>query len=311
MSQPFVYAGVDVSQSSLTASLPGFGVKELENSLPKILKFLRKAKQSTPGLMVCCEASGGYEMELIEACFQEQVPVCVVAPNRVRHWARSRNILAKTDHIDAPLITDFATQTQPRLLQPPKPVWKRLRELTRERQFQVDRCKQLTNHAGRQKNPDIQKLHRSEIRAARKRIQQLQRLILQTVASDSDLQQLLQRLMDPKGIGLITALTVMAEFPCMGQLGPQAISALAGVAPFNNDSGKSKKRRLIRGGNARVRRVLYMAALTASNHNPILKNFYQRLLAKGKDAKQALTALSRKLIRLMERIAADPTFQPS
>jgi len=310
MYPPFVYAGVDVSKAILMVFVPGFGSWQFNNTEKGIRKFLKKACQ-IPGLAVCCEASGGYELALTDACLDKGIPVSVVPPHRVRYWAKGKGILAKTDKIDARLISDYAAQNEIRFLEKPGYDWKSLRELTRERQYQVNRRKDLQNHMSLKKDKELRRMNRSEIRATEKRIQKLEQRIQEFIDAEESLQELVGRLTVVKGIAWVTATTVVAEFPYLDQLGPQAASALAGVAPFNCDSGKFKGHRKTQGGNARVRTALYMAAMSASSCNHVLKGFYRRLLLKGKEKKLALIALARKLIRLMARIAADPTFQPT
>ena len=197
------------------------------------------------------------------------------------------------------------------LLEAPDPALVRLRALSRERQFEVERLTDLRNHASLQKQPDLKRMNRSQIRAAEKSVKRLEDLVDDMLESNDSLKRLIERLELPKGIGRITSVTVLAEFPFLGQMGPQSASTLAGLVPFNNDSGKFKGKRRIRAGNARVRRVLYMAALSAARSNPILRDFHSRLVDNGKEAKVAVVAVARKLIRLMARIAADPEFQPS
>ena len=310
MSHSPVHAGIDVSQSLLVVSISGKSRSRFPNTAAGIRKFIRNAEK-IPGLVVCCEASGGYEADLVEACQLHNIPVAVVAPLRVRQWASSQNILAKTDDIDADTILNFATHSKLHLRQTPDPKRKKLQHLSRFRQFQTDRLVDLKNRVASERDPFLKRVGRSEIRETKKRIQSISREMKQVVDSDPKLRSLVARMTVPKGIGPVTALTVIAELPLIGQLGPQAVSALSGLAPFNRDSGKFKGRRCIRGGNQRVRRVLYMAALTAAFHNPLLIPFYQRLIQSGKDAKLALIAVARKIIRLLERIAADPTFQPT
>ena len=310
MSLSFVYAGIDVSKAILAVYIPGWGYKEFENSAAGIEKLIRIALD-IPNLVICCEASGGYEQEFLEACLKQNLPACLVSPRRVRQWAHSQNILAKTDKIDAQVIAGYAENSQIRLLEVPDPALVRLRALSRERQFEVERLTDLRNHVSLQKQPDLKRMNRSQVRAAQKRVKHLEALINDMIESNDSLERLIQRLELPKGIGRITSVTVLAEFPFLGQMGPQAASTLAGLVPFNNDSGKFKGKRRIRAGNARVRRVLYMASVSAARSNLILRDFHSRLLDNGKQGKVALVAVARKLIRLMERIAADPEFQPS
>lgn len=308
---PLLFAGIDVGKCILKVFIPGVGHLSFENSASGIGKLIGRLKQ-IPGVGVCCEASGGYEREVLQACLDHSIPACVVMPSRVRHWATSQGILAKTDEIDSEVISEYAEASRKRLrlLETPPAAISRLRALVREREFAVEQLKSLHNHLQLQKEPDLKRMGQAQVRYGEKKIQQLEQWIDETIESDESLRELVRRLEAVKGIGRITSSTVVAEFPFLGQMGGQAASTLAGLVPFNWDSGRLKGKRCIRGGNERVRRVAFMAALSASRYNAVLKPFYTRLRSKGKERKVALIAVARKIIRLMERIAADPTFVP-
>lgn len=308
---PLLFAGIDVSQLILSVFIPGVGHLLFENTASGIQKLIGRIQQ-IPGLGICCEASGGYERELLEACLAQGMACCLVTPSRVRYWALSQGILAKTDKIDADVITQYAegSRNQLRLLEAPPEAVARLRALLREREFEVEQLTAQRNHLKLQKEPDLKRLGEGKVRSAKKRIRRLEEWIDQSIESEDSLRELIHRLEGVKGIGRITSATVVAEFPFLGQMGCQAASCLAGLVPFNQDSGKQKGKRRIQGGNSRVRRVLYLAALAAVRSNAILRAFHARLRSKGKEAKVALVAVARKLIRLMERIAADPSFVP-
>ncbi|NIV35483.1 MAG: IS110 family transposase [Anaerolineae bacterium] len=306
-----VYAGIDVSKDHLDVFIPGQGHLRFGNTPAQIRKLLRKIGP-IPGLILCCEASGGYEQELVQASLAKGIDMALVLASRVRHWARSQGILAKTDRIDAVVISRYAASTPGlRLVQPPCENLVRLKALVRRRKFEVDRLTALRNHLRLEREPDLKRMGRSEIRAAEKTIARLLVMINELIDSDDQLKSLAQRLEKPKGIGRMTSATVIAEMSLLGQVGAQAAAAYAGLAPYNYDSGPYRGRRRICGGNAHLRSALYMAAISAANFNPILRDFYQRLLANGKDKKLALIAVARKLARLIERIAADAAFDPA
>ena len=142
----------------------------------------------------------------------------------------------------------------------------------------------------------------------RKQADQLQDLMTKKVRQSDELSAKVERLQQVQGIGSVTALSLVALMPELGSLSDSQAASLAGVAPFNHDSGQFRGQRHIAGGRANVRSVLYMAALVASRHNPVLKVLYQRLLAAGKAKKLALTALMRKLIILSNRLLKNPNF---
>jgi transposase len=304
-----VYTGIDVSKNNLDVFVPGQGHLQFGNTPTQIRKLLRKIG-TIPGLILCCEASGGYEQALMQACFEQEVDIALVLASRVRQWARSQGILAKTDRIDAEVISRFAAHsTKLRLAQPPSTNLVRLRALVRKRQFEVERLTALRNHLQLEQQPELIRLGKTQIRQALKMIDTLLGKINELIESDPELSTLVHRLEKPKGIGRITAATAVCEMTLLGYAGPQSASAYAGLVPYNYDSGPYRGRRRICGGNARLRTALYMAAISAAHSNHILREFYQRLLANGKEKKVALIAVARKLARLIARIAADPAFE--
>ena len=155
----------------------------------------------------------------------------------------------------------------------------------------------------------VRKLSERLRKALQTQVEQFDQLIAAQIAADETLSQQSERLQEVKGIGPVTASTLLAEMPELGTLSRGEAAALSGLAPYNHDSGAHKGRRTIHGGRAQVRRVLYMAALVAARYNPILKAFYDRLVADGKAKKLALIALMRKLIILLNHLLKKPKFK--
>ncbi len=155
----------------------------------------------------------------------------------------------------------------------------------------------------------VRKLSQKLIRELEKQIVTLEKAIAEVIDDDDTLRQQCERLQEVKGIGQVTASTLLATLPELGQLNRKQIGALAGVVPYNQDSGRHRGRRTIRGGRLAVRRVLYMAATVAARFNPILREFYQRLVTAGKPKKLALTAVMRKLVTLLNHLLKNPQFK--
>lgn len=155
----------------------------------------------------------------------------------------------------------------------------------------------------------VAKMGRHLLKTLENQIAQLEEMIAAQIEASATLKQQSARLQEVKGVGAVTASTVLAEMPELGTLSRNETGALTGVAPYNCDSGQHRGRRTIRGGRAQVRRVLYMAAVVAARFNPILRAFYQRLLAAGKPKKLALTAVMRKLIVLLNHLLKNPDFK--
>lgn len=245
--------------------------------------------------LVVVEASGGYEAAIVSELVERGLAVALVNPSRVRAFARAEGLLAKTDKIDARLIARFGATMKPQAQARREQAQLELSQwVTRRRQLVV----MLTAEKNRlQTAPKaIQAQIRSHLEWLQAQIAELEQLINQAIASNPTWRETARRVETVPGIGAITASTLLADLPELGQLNRQKIAALVGVAPFNHDSGKHRGKRRIFGGRTSVRSVLYMATLSAIRHNPVIKSFYQHLLAKGKVKKVALTACMRKLL---------------
>lgn len=301
------YIGLDIGKDRLDYSIndtqEGFCANDLagRTALVKQLKAL-------PGVRVVCEASGGYEKLIVAQMLEAGIEVCVVQPGRVRAFAHAEGLLAKTDRIDARLLRRFGSAMSPRLAVPRDESSATLRELVEHRRqlstqhAQVEERRRL---AGR----TLDKLLQHEATFLKKQLDTVERMIEEHIDNDPDMRSKSKRLQEVRGIGPILAATVLAYVPELGQIENAQISALLGIAPFAKDSGLSKGKRHCRGGRSQVRHVLYMAAVSAARSNPILKEFYQRLLSNGKPAKICLVAVMRKMACLMNRLIADPSFE--
>jgi len=244
------------------------------------------------------EASGGYEAAVVSELVERGQAVAVVNPTRVRAFARAEGILAKTDKIDAGVIARFGATMQP------APQARRDHNQLELNQW-ITRRRQLVLMVTAEKNRvqtalgDIQADIARHIAWMQTQIEALEQRINQAIAANPTWRETARRIETVPGVGAITASTLVADLPELGQLNRQKIAALVGVAPFNHDSGKRRGKRRIFGGRASVRSVLYMATLSAIRHNPVIKSFYDRLLAKGKVKKVALTACMRKLLVIL------------
>lgn len=248
--------------------------------------------------LVVIEASGGYEAGLVSELLARGQAVALVNPTRVRSFARAEGLLAKTDKIDARLIARFGATMQPA----PRP---RQEQAQLELNQWVSRRRQLVDMAVTEKNrlqtalPTIQADIEHHLAWLQAEIDRLEQQISQAIINNPLWREKARRLTTVPGVGPITASTLLADLPELGQLNRGQIAALVGVAPFNHESGKQRWKRRIFGGRTSVRSVLYMATLSATKHNPVIKSFYQRLVDKGKLKKVALTACMRKLLVIL------------
>lgn len=311
MANTYVYIGIDVAKASLELSPFGRGKTSIENNRSSIAAFLRRVQRAQKPVMLCCEATGGYERLLIQMALDKEIPIALLNAKAVRDYAKSKGILAKTDQIDARVIQGFAEQNQPSRLEP-TPQWQQ------ELKALVDRRERLLlmeNAEANRLDPMPNKLIVQSVRRMQKSLAKeigaIEKAIEALIQSSAELQHSVKRLKQVKSIGDNTAQTLLAHMPELGKLSDKQVVALAGLAPYNQDSGAFKGARRIQGGRAEVRRVLYMAALVAIRYNPILTAFYNQLKERGKASKVALTAVMRKLIILANRIMSDPDFIPA
>lgn len=307
-----VYLGIDVAKETLettrfdqtkTTTIP-YNEKGLAKLIERIKKLDRPA-------MVCCEATGGYELPLILACMAAEVPVARLSPSKVRYFALSKGILAKTDALDAQVITAYSEHNPPRALSPFNPALSKLRERVKRRSDMVrardDEKKRLSPDPGK----DAARSIRLVVKMYERQIKLFDQKIQEVIAETPELDSAYTRLTSVRSIGPVVATSLLAWMPELGQISDKEAAALAGLAPFNDDSGKYNGQRRIQGGRAEVRRVLYMGALSASTYNPILKAFYDQLKSRGKPSKVALTAVMRKILVLANKMMADPHFNPA
>jgi transposase len=301
-----IYAGLDISKHNLQLHLAG-RVHDLPNT-PVGHRRLLKLLAKVPGVQVICEATGGYERDVVAALQQTAIPVSVLNPARVRHFARATGQRAKTDHIDAAVLSDYGSKLQPKPTVPRTQQEQQLTELVRRRVQVLEILVAQRQQADRLILPALRRQAQSLVRRLERDLKQIEELLKTLRTQVASLDERVQKLEAITGVGAITALGVLAELPELGTLNRRQAAALAGVAPHPRDSGQWQGRRSIGGGRAAVRRALYMAALVASRSNSQLKVFYQRLRAAGKPAKVALTAVMRKLVVLMNHILKNPNF---
>lgn len=307
MSRP-MYVGIDVSKAQLDVSsspTPELEGQRLPNTTAGIAHLVASLRPLQPSLIVL-EATGGLERPLVRALVTAALPVVVINPRQVRDFAKATGRLAKTDGIDAQVLARFAEAVKPALRQVPDSAVQALAAL-------MARRRQLVEMVTAEKN----RLSRA-VRSVRRRIQaHLTWLTAEVARVEEELDQAIQQspiwreqedlLQSAPGIGPVVTRTVLADLPEVGTLTRKQIAALVGVAPLNRDSGTWRGKRTVWGGRAQVRAVLYMAAVVAARFNPVIRAFYQRLCAKGKAKKVALTACMRKLLTILNAMQKSGT----
>jgi transposase len=305
------YVGIDIAKERLDiAERPQPSRWQTRRDEAGLEQLVQRLQAIQPALIVL-EATGGLEGSVVSALLAAQLPVVVVNPRQVRDFAKATGRLAKTDRLDADLLAHFGEALKPELRPLPDAQQRQLDSLMVRRRQLVDMLVAERNRLS-SAAPAAQASLRRHIEWLQAELDdvegEVQTLIHQTPAW-RERDDLLQSV---PGLGQVTAASLLALLPELGQLSHKQLAALVGVAPFNADSGKHKGKRIIWGGRADVRAVLYMATLSATRFNPLIRTFYQRLVAAGKPKKVALTACMRKLLTFLNAIVRDARpWQPS
>lgn len=297
------WVGIDVSKDRLDGYLLPQGTSfELVNSQAGVQELVAHLKL-IPLHLVVAESTGGLERTLVDGLHQAAMPVAIANPRKVKGFATALG-KAKTDKLDAEVIARFAQSVN---LQPQAMIAtsaQQLSDLIHRRQQLVDIQVAEKNRLSR-----ASKVVQADIEAHLKQLEQhlesLNEQIQHLGEQQADWQRKNQILQSVKGVGAVTAALCLVELPELGKLSEKQIARLVGVAPLNHDSGKHKGKRMISGGRTRVRCGLYMATLVATRHNPVIRDFYQRLLAKGKLKLVALVACMRKLLVILNAMLRD------
>jgi transposase len=301
------YAGVDVGKEQLDVAVHEGAQRRFKNT-PADHEKIRKWLIARGVTSVVAEATGDHETPLLERLQAEGFEVARVNPKRIRDFAKARGSLAKTDRIDAVVIAHFGAALAPRPV-PVLKIWqKRLRNSVRRREALVA---QKTAESNRKSIKDIgrhetQSINR-HIEWLETEIKLIEREAKELVKGVEEAKTLSKRLQTAKGVGFTVAATLMAELPELGTLNRKEIAALAGLAPYNNDSCTVLKRRMTWGGRAKARRTLYMAAISAMLSNPLIRQFAQRLQQKEKPTKVIIVACMRKLLTILNAMVANRT----
>lgn len=304
MSKSVVNVGVDVGKASLDVYIHEKAIHWQEDNTAEGIKRILKRLSYYQVERLVMEATGRYEFQLAEAAHNKKLPVCIVKPLAVRRYAGAIGLLAKTDKIDAGLIAEFAARVKP-IITPQKS--KNLIAIkgliSRRRQIMGMRTMELNRIKIMGKAFDVS--CRRMIRFMDLEIQRIEKRLAKHVEEQADWTEKQTILKSAPGVGDTLVYTLLADLPELGDLNRKEISALVGVAPMNRDSGKLRGKRRIKGGRYAVRAVLYMATLSATQCNPVIRAFYQQLVAQGKHKKVALTACMRKFIVMLNAMVRD------
>lgn len=301
-SQPIL--GIDVSKHELELAVHGqrrtrkFAYDEAG------LADLVQAIFGQASKMIVLEATGGYERPLQTALHAAELPVATVNPRQVRDYAKALGVLAKTDGIDARVIARFGHDVKPALDEKPDENRQKRAALVARRRQLIKMRTAEANRLQQTGDPQVRQSIKQIIGVLDQQIQDIEQQVDAAVEKDEQAKQQRQILESVKGVGPVTAHTLINELPELGRCSRTRIAALVGLAPFNDDSGKLHGRRAIRGGRASVRAVLYMATLAATRSNPVIKTHFEHLRSQGKLFKVAMVACMRKLLIYLNHLLA-------
>lgn len=298
------YIGVDVSKPRLDIDWKGeaIHVENNQSGIKKLVGRLKRLNEKGELSSVILEASGGYEKDLVIMCHKNDLPVHVAHANKVRSFAKSKGILAKTDQLDAAVLSDYGSVMK---VKPDKLL---LSENAEKIRLLLGRREQLMNDRQREKNrldkikdKNIKDSVDSHVKWLSDEIENIDQQ-LNKLSQAADVKEKHDLLLSIPAVGALVANYLIANLPELGLLNHKAIAALVGVAPFNRDSGSFSGKRFIQGGRRELRRMLYMSAISSIRFNPDMKTFYQKLRGVGKPAKVALIAVIRKLLSVINSV---------
>jgi transposase len=293
-----VYTGLDIAKASLQLYLQGR--QQMLPNTPVGHRRLLKLLRAVPGAHVICEATGGYERAVVAVLHAADIPVSLLNPAQVRHFALAQGQRAKNDPLDALVLTDYGRALRPAATPPAEESLNELRALVQWRQHLQEQKNATGNHAEHATLAFVRKRLAKLEAHLEKQLEAVEAELAAALERSPHWQEQVEKLAGLDGVGRLTAVSVLSQMPELGQLNRREAAALAGLAPWTRQSGPWEGQRHIGGGRAGVRRALYMSAVALARMKASgLGQFYGRLRAAGKPAKVALTAVMRKLLLQM------------
>jgi transposase len=302
---PVRHVGIDVSKERLdVCSLPDGGTFSVANDRAGIDELLARLLEGVRPELVVLEATGKYERPAAVAVAAAGIAVAVVNPRQARDFAKAAGRLAKTDRIDAQVLARFAGAVGPRPSVLPDEEARVLQDILLRRRQLLEMMVAEKNRL-QMASEAVARRIAAHVRWLEKELSRVDRELDEAVRESETWRANEELLRSVPGVGPVLARTLLAELPELGTLPRRRLCALVGVAPFNRDSGTFRGKRQVWGGRAPVRAALYMGALVATRHNPLIREFYERLLAAGKPKKVALVACMRKLLSILNAVMRD------
>jgi transposase len=302
-----VFVGIDVAKNRLDVHLrPSGEALAVGRDAAGLSTLVERLAELAPSLVVL-EATGGFEVTVAAALTAAQLPLAVVNPRQIRDFARAIGRLAKTDRLDAEAIARFAEAVRPEPRPIPDEAARALGELVARRRQLVEMIGSESQRRRQLRDPRLVRRLDAHLAWLQKELSAIETDLDHAVRGSAAWRATEDLLASVPGIGKTSARTLIAELPELGALDRRKIASLVGVAPVNRDSGTFRGRRMVLGGRASVRKALYMPTLTAIRRNPAIRALYERLIARGKPAKVAITAAMRKLLTILNAILKSQT----
>ena len=299
MNTPETFIGIDIAKKTLDLYwLPDGHHCTLEHTddFSEIIKLINN--KATPTLILM-EATGGYEKKLAAAFCEANLPVVVANPKQIKNYARAVGQQAKTDKLDAQIIARFAQDIRPEIREIPSEKQQELAELIARRRQLISILTAEKNRQHSARSKAVEQSIQTNIDFLKQQLKDLDKNIASWIKQSPAWREKENLLTSFKGIGKVNNFTLLAELPELGKVSNKQIAALVGLAPYNNDSGPRRGKRSIRGGRKTIRKELYMGTLCAISQNPVIAEYYQTLLQRGKAKKVALTACMRKILVIL------------
>jgi transposase len=296
--------GIDISKEWLDISI-GNNVTRIKQTKSDISKFINNQKLKDNSCLAVLESTGGYEVLAADCLSEAGLTVHVAHPNRVRDFAKAKGYLAKTDKLDAKVMSEYGMFIDPSKIRPlPSKLQRKLRDLSSRLSQLKDMHHQEACRVGMETCKEVSKSHKFMLKTLDKQIEKIEHEVLVIIDSDKSLARKYELLQTMKGIGPKVSLSLIAELPELGNATKKEIAALLGVAPITKDSGKQRGRAVTQNGRGSIRKLVFMGALSAIRYDKKMKEFYERLVGKGKPKKVAVVAVMRKMIVIMNVMLA-------
>jgi transposase len=303
-SKSIINVGIDVGKQFLDTYIHEKQIHWQEDNTPEGIKRLLRRLSYYRIERLVMEATGRYEFNLAEAAYSKGLPVCIVKPLRIRRFAGAMDQLAKTDKIDAAVIAEFAVKVEPEPTPRKSKNLIAIKSLIARRRQLISLRTQEVNRLGIM-GKSLESSCRRIIKSINAEIDRVEKQLAKQINDQAEWADKQALLNSVPGVGKTLIYTLLADLPELGSLNKKEIAALVGVAPMNRDSGKLRGKRRVQGGRASVRTVLYMATLSATQCNPVIKDFYNKLVKQGKHKKVAITACMRKFITMLNAMIRD------